>query len=457
MARHRKLTQKFAGFPMFKLATSGDTFPLTSPFTSEFVGLDGLALDLQFATDKSLTARKGPTPAFTRASSATFVGSNGLIQSAGNNVARFDHDPVTLACKGLLIEESRTNLLQRSEEFNNAYWVKFQMQLFGSGSIANTTETFAPDGSNNADKLVENTVTDRHQIGDVGPATTVGTYTYSIFVKKPAGSAVSHIMVVFGGVAAAGVAATSLNLITLGIGDTLGGSNLNSSAIQYPNGWINLRCTVTTTVAGALNPNILFSRNGLFVNRSYTGDGTSGVYLWGAQLEAGSFPTSYIPTTTASVVRSADVCSISGSAFSGFYNQTEGSLACNYAITAGFTGNRYAASIEDTAGGTQNGFVFGNTNSASSFIAGSGYISTIGSITTVVSKHILAYTGLTEFVYVKDGVVGTVTGSGTRNPSLPISMSIGSLEGGFTACGHIASVRYFKKRLPNAKLQSITV
>jgi hypothetical protein len=70
----------------------------------------------------------------------------------------------------------------------------------------------------------------------------------------------------------------------------------------------------------------------------------------------------------------------------------------------------------------------------------------------------LAYSGLTEFVYVKNSVVGTTTGSGTRDPSLHIRMSIGSLESSnaFNLCGHIAAVRYFRKRLPNAKLQALT-
>jgi len=105
---------------------------------------DKLALDLQFATDKTLTARKGPTPAFTRASSGTFVGSNGLIQSAGTNVARFDHDPVTLACKGLLIEESRTNLLRQSENFGTT-WSASQLNTTGIPAYLNVAT--APDGT----------------------------------------------------------------------------------------------------------------------------------------------------------------------------------------------------------------------------------------------------------------------------------------------------------------------
>jgi len=137
---------------------------------------DGLSLDLAFAADKTLTARKGPTPTFTRASTATFVGSDGLIQSAAINAPRFDHDPVTLACKGLLIEESRTNLALRSEEFDNSSW--------GSGSVTRTANQIdSPSGSTSADLITSVT-------GNFGGKLSQNftflatTYTASVCVKK---------------------------------------------------------------------------------------------------------------------------------------------------------------------------------------------------------------------------------------------------------------------------------
>ncbi len=133
---------------------------------------DKLALDLQFATDKTLTARRGPTPTFTRASTATFVGSNGLIQSAAINAARFDHDPVTLACKGLLIEESRTNLTTQSG--NASVWAS------ANGTVTNNGSTTAPDGSSNG------------FLGGIGTASLItpstpsvtGLHTASVFLKR---------------------------------------------------------------------------------------------------------------------------------------------------------------------------------------------------------------------------------------------------------------------------------
>jgi hypothetical protein len=262
------------------------------------------------------------------------------------------------------------------------------------------------------------------------------------------------------GFAGGGFATTfiSANLSTGAVSTALG-TPIGTTSVAHSNGWWRVSFSLAATAALSSTIDIRLSRDGLWANRSYLGNGVNGMYCYGAQIEAGSFPTSYIPTTTASVIRSADVCSITGSDFSGFYNPLEGSLACNYAITTGFTGNRYPASIEDATGGTQNGFIFRNTNMAAMFIAGGGPSSTIGAISTGVSKHILAYSGLSEFVYVKDSVVGTTTGSGTRDPSLPIRMSIGSLEGSnaFTLCGHISSIRYYKKRLPNTKLQALTV
>ena len=68
---------------------------------------------------------------------------------------------------------------------------------------------------------------------------------------------------------------------------------------------------------------------------TYDGNGTSGIYLWGAQLEEGAFPSSYIPTTTAAATRSADVASITGTAFSGWYRQDEGTF---YGEATGLSG-----------------------------------------------------------------------------------------------------------------------
>ena len=399
---------------------------------------DGLALDLQFAADKTLTARKGPTPVFTRGSTGTFVGSDGLIQSAAINTPRFDHTSAGV-CRGLLIEESRTNLLQRSEDFNDAYWTK-------TGSSISSDSTTSPSGSVDADKIVEDTSNGAHGFS-VNPTITSGiAYTLSFYAKAGERSWVRATVTNSG-------VSTFFDLANGVLGNV--GAGVTASIQDVGNGWY--RCIATMTSAStAGNVNIrIQTANG---QTTYTGDDASGAFFWGAQLEAGSFPTSYIPTTTGALARSADVCSITGGDFNNFYNQSEGSFACNYSIPAGFTGNRYAASIEDTVGGTQNGFIFRNTNSASSFIAGGGYVSTIGATTTTVDKHILAYSGLSEFVYVKNSVVGTTTGSGTRDPSLPIRMSIGSLEGAnaFTLCGHIAAIRYYRKRLPNSKLVALT-
>ena len=158
---------------------------------------DGLSLDLAFAADKTLTARKGPTPTFTRASTATFVGSDGLIQSAAINEARFDHDPVTLACKGLLIEEARTNLsLQSGVIVDNFGWDAINVTAAVSGT--------GPDG-NNAYQISEAASTAFHALVNLGGtgaanATSVvsGTnYTGSIFVKKVLGS-VDWVQLTFG-------------------------------------------------------------------------------------------------------------------------------------------------------------------------------------------------------------------------------------------------------------------
>jgi len=312
---------------------------------------DKLSLNLQFATDKSLTARKGPTPTFTRASTATFVGSNGLIQSAAINIPRFDHDPVTLACKGLLIEESRTNL------------------VFPSDTLTTQTRTVTAVA---------------HTLSFYGTGT-----------------------VVLSGVAIATVTGTG----------------------AYPT-----RTTLTfTPTAGSLIMTV-------------TGSVTQ------AQLEAGSFPTSYIPTTTGSVVRSTDVCSITGGNFTSFYNQSEGTAVMKFTNgdTTGFpqlfTFNQTAAQSANriyVAG--YNRFQNTEVGIVTAAINELGYF---GSLTNKSGNISLAYK-TNDAAYAKDGVIATTDNTVT------LVTSIDRLQLQETN-GCIASFRYYKKRLPNAKLQALT-
>ena len=83
---------------------------------------------------------------FARSTTGTFVGSDGLIQTAAINTPRFDYDPVTLACKGLLIEEQRVNLLTYSDDFSNAAWTK-------TNATVTANAVAAPDGTTTADTL----------------------------------------------------------------------------------------------------------------------------------------------------------------------------------------------------------------------------------------------------------------------------------------------------------------
>ena len=123
----------------------------------------GLSLDLQFAADKTLTARRGPTPTFTRSQTSptgtTYIGSDGLLKYAAANEPRFDHDPITLECKGLLIEEARTNQSLRSEDIvNNVGWSLIDVTSVVSGTSPNGNSSYQISETNTtANHLLVNT------------------------------------------------------------------------------------------------------------------------------------------------------------------------------------------------------------------------------------------------------------------------------------------------------------
>jgi hypothetical protein len=262
---------------------------------------DGLSLDLAFALDKTLAARKGPTPTFTRASTATFVGSDGLIQSAAINEPRFDHDPVTLVSKGLLIEESRTNVLNgNSENLSGSGWA-------GAGVANNDPLIADPTGTVGGVYYV--TVSEKI-CNFIGSGNVM---CISFFAKQRSGGGNGVTIQIFRNTTAP---ALSLGAQTfLFTGTMIPSSNFSSlTRTEYPNGWYRFTAVVTAP-SGAFNSSARIDIEGA----------VSSNYTWGIDIEAGSFSTSYTPTIDAPLTRSADVCSITGADFTSFYNQSEGS------------------------------------------------------------------------------------------------------------------------------------
>jgi hypothetical protein len=419
---------------------------------------DGLALDLQFAADKTMTARKGPTPTFTRASSATFVGSNGLIQSAAVNAARFDHDPVTLASRGLLIEESRTNSLKFSENLTNTT----------NWTATNQTITLAdvgPDGiTNSAAVLNEGTAIGQHSVrgafGQNRPVMGAVSCTLSAFFK--AGTR-RYILFSATDAGANGVAMT-IDTQTWSVTDAkaigTGFTYTTNRLTNYGGGWYRAELTFTPSAATTVTTVIWGTISSTFTALDPTYVGTSSTIItYGVQLEAGSFPTSYIPTTTGSVVRSADVCSITGANFTSFYNQSEGTLLSEASIANLVGNNRGIVQIDDDLTNNFIRHVYGVADGGFRSLIRANIdtptaLSVVTGAASTIQKRVIAYAGISFASSANGAAVETAT---RTMPTGLNNIKIGYLFTGlFYLSGHIASIRYYKKRLPNAKLVTLT-
>lgn len=374
---------------------------------------------------------------FTRASTGTYFDANGVLQVAALSQPRFDHDPVTGQSLGILIEEQRTNLLLRSSEFDNSAW--------GNVGVTVAPDTVvAPNGTLTADKLVENTGDSRH---DTNQYVTVvaGVYTYSQYVK--AGER-NWVKLRLGPIGVLTGAWFNLATGVVGAVDT----GYTASIVAVGAGWY--RCSITTTLpAGGAAPSVFIApSDGVSV---YQGDGTSGIYIWGAQVEAGEFPTSYIPTAASQVTRAADVCSVN--TLSPWYNPEQGTLVVEGDITSR-TSSRVLADIG--AGGA-----FGTTLYMA-HVAGATYAAPpVAPVNTFASVPDTALTFKSALAMRKNGM--TVASNGVLGstdvlcemPMAPNKLTIGKggWSGGDSSLnGHIQSLRYYPRRLTDSELQAIT-
>jgi hypothetical protein len=384
------------------------------------------------------------------------VGSNGLIQTAATNIPRFDHDSAGV-CRGLLIEESRTNFVLNSD-------------LYSTSTPTNITATTITGTSvTGSSQIRELSLTASGALTGVQAnltGTGTGTKTLSVFIKKPTSNAAPYFTIGF----------ASSALIYAGIQLTMSGSApvisvtstsntfavVSSSLETFSNDWYRVSVVVSGTATSCFPT--MFPSNAVWdgisdIRQTLTASGTNLIYIFGAQMEAGSFATSYIPTTTGTLARGADVCTFTGADFNRFYNSTSGTLLSEAVVANLIGNNRGIVQIDNGTNESILRHLYSSGDGGFRSIIRAGgdtptVLSTILGTASTIQKRIIAYEG-TSFASVTNG--GAVATATRTMPTGLNAMKIGNLaEGSFYLSGHIAAIRFYKKRLPNAKIQALT-
>jgi hypothetical protein len=357
-----------------------------------------------------------------------------------NSAPRFDHNPTTGESLGLLVEEQRTNLLLQSEDFSTTWGL--------STATVSTNVDTAPNGLLTADKLIVNNGASNGYAAQSNSYTSGTTYTFSVYAKA-AGATDFRIVLL---ATSFGSSSTAQFNLSNGTVTSFGGAWSSAAISSVGNGWYRVFgiATATATASSA-------SR----FQCTTTGDGSIGVLLWGAQLEAASFPTSYIPTTTATVTRSADVASISGSNFSAWYRQDEGTVFSDCVSTHAAT--QVLVNIGATAANTGSSSIAIASNLASSQkrvrvrnAASADQASlALGPSSSGSRTRIAAAIKADDFAASLDGDAAVTDTIGTV-PTVAL-MEIGSAPSGVSLGTQLhRRLTYWPQRLSNSTLQTLT-
>jgi hypothetical protein len=372
------------------------------------------------------TGQPDPRLNLTRASSGTYFDSDGVMQTATDNVQRIHHDSRSKICYGLLIEKAATNQALRSEEFDNASWTK-------TGVTITANQGAAPDGATTMDLLAFATTSTNSAEQDVTARTSAGSqYTTSFYIR-------SHT--------------TTIQAIRIYMWDDVTGfTDVAVSATGE-----TLRYSVTATYNAASTSRRIGIRNA-------AAGGTKNIRAWGAQCEAGAWATSYIPTTSAAVSRAADAATFALN--SSNFSQTAGTLGviyhCDHVGSNQFEG---VVALDSGSADDMVGFTLANTAGV------------VGRIRTAANDHVTLF-GAT-FATVQDGTrnhlmmawanndcAATALGRAVAaDSSVTLPSTINTLRFGATTGtafgdsyldGCIAKVTYTAQRQSNASMQTAT-
>jgi len=426
--------------------TGTDTSRTTTPATvrqamlslmrdnlGKFPGITPPSLNL-FCGDATSDAT--PVGTFTRSTTGTRLGQTGLIETVAAGSPRREWD-ASGNLLGWLMEESRTNLLTYSEQLDNAIWLKSLCSMSVDAAVA-------PDGNTTADKFVESTDSGGHIVYQNVTVTSGSSYALSIFVKA-AGRSKFRL-----DGSDAGVGANNYADFDLTTGTTTASGNTTSNIVAYNGGWF--RCSVTFTAVASISTSFSILLKNDSAATAYIGDGASGLFVWGAQLETGLYSTSYIPTTSAAVARAADVWSIPVTAFP--FNNNHGSIYYSGALNSYYmttaTGFREFLKLYYDTGN----FI---ELRAGLLVGGVDLYSKVASVSVVDTGSFNVgdsnFNG--AFRYEENNYTFTVNGT---TPFIDTVASVPEVDSIFFASGqHVKHFAYFPISLSDAQLQAITI
>lgn len=409
-----------------------------------------------------------PTPAvFTgRASTATYLDANGVLQTAASGVARsnaydYDADGV-LRPVGLLLENSATNLLTQSQDFSS--WGITAASRAG-------TKASAPDGSLSGTPI---TPTAGATLNSYQTQISFGAFdgtrrTFSAYVKSNGLNKV-RLRLVDNATSASASVVVNLSdgsLVTPVI-DNASWTGVSYTVTKLSGGWLRISVTGTGVGGGTVTAGVL-----PYDSVKTVGDGVSGIYLWGAQLETGSYPTSYIPTTSAQVTRdadtstsaqatrSADNASVTGSNFAGFYNQTQGTIVAaarfpniangTYQRVVSVNGGSYLNSAEILVDGVEKKWSM-NMRNAGALLAAAN----LGGAASTGAYQRISLRIKKDDAAVSAGGAAAISDTSVTLPAMT-RLDVGNQSGATNILnGHISNITYYPQPFTNEELQTFT-
>jgi hypothetical protein len=440
------------GSGWYRVVITGST---TSGFTRAEVGLAPAATGNTFATNGRIVyvgtgtsifvwgaqlEQRSAATAYTPTVTVQITNYIPALQTAASGVARFDHNPTTFESLGLLIEEQRTNLILQSETFSTTW------SATRSAITANTV--VSPAGTLTADVLSGDTSSDPHFISQSVTTTATAT-TFSIYAKAAGRNFVA--LQISDSTNTGQV--TYFNLSTGAVGTI--GTGITASMVSVGNGWYRCIATVATAFAGS-NPCIVAIAD-VDGSLAYTGNGYFGIHIWGAQVEAGAFATSYITTVASQVTRAADTASMTGTNFSSWFNAAEGTMYAEALPPSGIDSSvRFVAAIYNTTA-YSNAIRLERTGGSFRYVQ---TFNTSSGLTTAVwanntnAKVVGGYSAGGNAASFNGAAAVSVT---SQVPTGMVELGIGGNPGGGNSwCGTIKKIAYYPLRVTNANLQALT-